>query len=718
MSNRSHKIFKRERNEIKKIDIESTKEEQYKMLFDDMTEMIEIIELIYNKSAQPIDFYIRDINTSFAKFLNKPKEQLIHKKMSSISSHLEDNLLTSFARVDKTGKSTSFKNYAAKNDKHYFVTVWKVSKNKMGVSFSDISHNESNKIELKRSLKKEKKIREEAESVLLKKRIELNKTNNELALTNMELAFQNKEKEKRVNELGLANIKLAIQNKEKGKLAEELRQFIDTANTPIFGIDNKGLVNEWNQCAERITGYKKDDILGENLIKSYAAKTYKRRIKEAFYLALKGKETTNFELPLFTKDGQRVKILLNLTTRKNTNGEITGVMGVGQNITKIDTLRTKTEAIAKELRQFIETANTPIFGIDSSGLINEWNETAEKITGYKKHEVLGLNWIKFTPGKSLEKAKKVVTDALKGEQTSNFEFLTYTKDRKEVILLVNTSTRRSASGKITGVLGVGQDITKLVSYRNELESKVNERTLKLNEALKKEKELSEIKSKFVSTASHEFRTPLSAINFAAGSIKKYWSRMEPIKVSEKLTKIEDQVEHMTELLDDILIVGQATAGEIRNKPSNLNIGNFIEEIIEEIYNSCKKSHEILLIDNESLKKTTFFIDEKLGRNIFINLIGNAVKFSPNAKKIIIELSSEKDNIIFSVTDFGIGIPSSEFQNIFTPFTRGENVDLIQGTGLGLTIVKEAIDILGGDITVKSNIEKGTSFIVRIPKINK
>jgi len=716
MSKHSHKELKKERFELKNIDIGSPKEEQYKMLFDDIREMTGIIELIYNKSDQPIDFYIRDINTCFAKFLNKTKQQLIHKKMSSISGHLEGKLLRSFASVDKLGKSTSFKNYDATINKHFLVIAWKVSPNRIGVSFSDISHNETSKIKLKKNLKKEKENREKAEQVLLKKRIELKEKIDELALINMELAFQNKEKEKRVNELGLANIKLATQNKEKGKLAEELRQFIESANTPIFGIDKKGLINEWNQCAERITGYKKEDMLGEDLIKTYSTKSYKRRIKKAFYLALKGKETTNFELPLITKNAQRVKILLNLTTRRNIDGEITGVMGVGQNITKIDKLRTKTEAIAKELRQFIETANTPIFGIDRKGFINEWNQIAEQITGYKKDDVFGLYWKKYTPKKTQEEAEKTVNNALKGKQTTNFEFLTLAKDGKKVILLMNTSTRRSATGEITGVLGVGQDITELVSYRSELERKVNERTLKLNEALKKEKELSEIKSKFVSTASHEFRTPLSAINFAAGSIKKYWAKMEPAKVTEKLTKIENHVMHMTELLDDILIIGQAAAGKTRNTPLNLNIGKFIDEIIAEIYSSCKKSHEILLIDKEELKKTDIYIDEKLGRNIFINLISNAVKFSPDAKKVTIELSSEKDTTIFSITDFGIGIPSSEFQSIFTPFIRGRNVDLIQGTGLGLSIVKEAVDAIGGEVIVTSNIRKGSTFIVKIPKL--
>jgi signal transduction histidine kinase len=236
------------------------------------------------------------------------------------------------------------------------------------------------------------------------------------------------------------------------------------------------------------------------------------------------------------------------------------------------------------------------------------------------------------------------------------------------------------------------------------------------QALKKEKELSKLKTRFISTTSHEFRTPLSVINFSAGSIKKYWSKMEPVMIVEKLTKIENQVLHMTNLLDDILNVGQAEAGEIRNYPLALNLGNFISEIIEEVYESSGKSHEILLIDKEVLISNDIFIDEKLGRNIFINLLSNAVKYSPNADQIFVELSSEKDHTIISITDSGIGISELELKSIFMPFTRGENVDLIQGTGLGLSIVKEALDAMGGKIIINSVVGKGTSFIVKIPTI--
>ncbi|MGK0449003.1 MAG: signal transduction histidine kinase, partial [Polaribacter sp.] len=237
--------------------------------------------------------------------------------------------------------------------------------------------------------------------------------------------------------------------------------------------------------------------------------------------------------------------------------------------------------------------------------------------------------------------------------------------------------------------------------------------LKLKKALLKEKELNELKSRFVATTSHEFRTPLSAINFAAGSIKKYWAKMEPGMVEKKLQKIENQVKYMTKLLDNILAAGKAEATKTVYNPIYINLGEFINEIIEEIDDSFEKSHEIVVIDTKGLKNATIFIDEKLGRNIFINIISNAIKFSPDADKITLELSSEKEFTLISVTDYGIGIPKVDHATIFKPFTRGKNVDLIQGTGLGLSIVKDAIDTLKGKIIINSAPGKGSTFTVKI-----
>ena len=239
--------------------------------------------------------------------------------------------------------------------------------------------------------------------------------------------------------------------------ALELRQFVDTANAPIFGIDPQGMVNEWNQMAETITGFTKSEVFGKNLVEEIIANEYKASVKQVFDDALAGKESANFELPLYTKANNRVEVLLNATTRRNASGKTVGVIGVGQDITLVKTAQEQT---ALELRQFVETANAPIFGIDAQGMVNEWNQMAESITGFMKSEVLGKNLVEgFITEEYKASVKQVFDRALRGTEATNFEFPLYTKGGRRVEVLLNATTRRSVDGSITGVIGVGQDIT-------------------------------------------------------------------------------------------------------------------------------------------------------------------------------------------------------------------------------------------------------------------
>ena len=520
-----------------------------------------------------------------------------------------------------------------------------------------------------------------------------------------ELVTKNKEIENRVSEL--ANIKV------------ELEQQIACLNEAaiVSETDHNGNFLYVNDKFCEISGHSREALIGKNHSLLRSGK-HSDRFYNDLWAVIRSGEVWKGQLTGKKKGGKEFYCVdATIMPFKDFNGKIIKYVGIRFDITAEVAQKETLLRQAEELHQFVQTTNAPIFGTDFNGCINEWNHTSEKITGFKKEHVIGKSLVQtYITKDHQESVKKVLDDALLGKETANFEFPIFTKDGKRVMVLLNSSTRRDASGKITGVLCVGQDITDLVGYRNELKLKVNQRILKLNQALKKEKELNELKSKFVTIASHEFRTPLSAILFAAGAIKKYFDKLDPEVIQKKLTRIEEQVLHMKGLIDDVLMFGQAEAGKLKNIPLYVNFGDFIHEIIEEVYTSSNNSHEILLVDKEGLKNSDIFIDEKLGRNIFTNLISNAIKFSPDAKEIVIELSSEKSHAIVSVIDYGIGISKGDLKNIFKPFTRGENVDLIQGTGFGLSIVKESIDIMKGQIKVRSAIGEGTHFIVKIPKI--
>ena len=169
---------------------------------------------------------------------------------------------------------------------------------------------------------------------------------------------------------------------------------------------------------------------------------------------------------------------------------------------------------------------------------------------------------------------------------------------------------------------------------------------------------------------------------------------------------------MTSLLNDVLTIGKIDAGQIKFNPQSVNFNEFIEAIFEEVQNVTNYSHEIRIQNICNLDK--IYIDEKLGRNIFINLLSNAIKFSPEKKFIEFKCSSNKEFLTFEIKDYGIGIKKEDLAHIFEPFRRGANTDTIQGTGLGLAIVKESVEKHKGNIHVDSELGRGTTFTVNLP----
>jgi PAS domain S-box-containing protein len=249
---------------------------------------------------------------------------------------------------------------------------------------------------------------------------------------------------------------------------QEYVRLIDSANAPIFGIDARGLVNVWNRKAVDLTNYQTQEVMGKNLVMEFITPGYRKAVKEVLDKALLGEEAANFEFPLITKDGDRVEVLLNATSRRDGSGNIIGVVGIGQDITGRKDAEAKLQNMATDLAQLIDTANAPIFGIDSAGHVNEWNQKASQLTEYKKEEVMGKNLVNEFITPEYRKAVKAVMDgALAGIVTANFTFPLFTKSNRRLEVLLNANPRRDAEGKIVGVVGVGQDITDRIAQEQE-----------------------------------------------------------------------------------------------------------------------------------------------------------------------------------------------------------------------------------------------------------
>ena len=275
-----------------------------------------------------------------------------------------------------------------------------------------------------------------------------------------------------------------------------------------------------------------------------------------------------------------------------------------------------------------------------------------------------------------------------------------------------------------------QRLIELISASTELGLMIQRKQAEeeVRKALAKEKELTELKSRFISMTSHEFRTPLTTIQSSAELLEYYSQRWSHEKNITHMHRIQSSVKHMTKLLDDVLIIGKAEAGKLTFNPSSLDVEKFCRNLVEELQLNDTDQHNITFAcewqsdgDNESflassssLPHPQLCLDEKLLRQILENLLSNAIKYSPEGSTIEFSLSHFSSQAVFIIRDQGIGIPPEDQGLLFESFHRATNVGTIAGTGLGLTIVKKCVDIHQGQVAVESEVGLGTTFTVRLP----
>lgn len=267
------------------------------------------------------------------------------------------------------------------------------------------------------------------------------------------------------------------------------------------------------------------------------------------------------------------------------------------------------------------------------------------------------------------------------------------------------------------------------TLNTELESKVEERTAILKEALQeleksqkdlsdalsKEKELNEIKSRFVSMASHEFRTPLSTVLSSAALAAKYTTADDQDKREKHYNRIKDSVKHLNDLLEDFLSLGKLEEGRVKVFAEEFVVADFLKDTVEEVQAIIKPGQKININCSASGE---FVTDKKLLKNILINLLGNASKFSETDKSIELEATIQQSHLIIAVTDKGIGISEEDMAHLFTSFYRAKNAINIQGTGLGLHIVKRYADLLNATTAITSVLNEGTRVTIQLPELKK
>lgn len=482
-------------------------------------------------------------------------------------------------------------------------------------------------------------------------------------------------------------------------MATELRLLIETANAPIFGIDRFGYVNEWNEKMAEITGYTKKQAFRQPFVKTYIFPHLQQNVQDVLDNALHGTGTSNFELEFWTNSNIVRHLLLNATTRRDTENNVVGVLVVAQDVTETIERDRAVAGMAAELRQLIETANAPIFGIDSDGLVNEWNRRTQEITGYAKEEAFDEPLVeRFIAPSMRSKVKQVLDDALQGIETSNYELEFLSKSGEPRFLLVNATTRRDPEGNVVGVVGVAQDVTE----DRKLTAKMN--YLQCSQEAKIETERN-----ITAYFAHELRNPLFAIDSALNSMPEDL----PESARTLVAAMQLCTSFMSSIMNNLLDVRKMEEGKMELNKSPLSLKGLLESVHKMLLPAVRPG---VSFEYSSLTDGRDWVlgDEHRIQQVLTNVVTNAMKYTLSGS-ISLSFCWDDNLVKFECSDTGPGIPKSEQEKMFQRFVQRGGAP---GTGLGLAIAKHLVDLTGGDIKFISDpsIRAGTTCIVRLPLV--
>jgi PAS domain S-box-containing protein len=368
------------------------------------------------------------------------------------------------------------------------------------------------------------------------------------------------------------------------------------------------------------------------------------------------------------------------------------------------------ERVASDLTQLIDSANAPIFGIDADGKVNEWNQQAEKITGYKKVDVMGQDLVAdFITEDYKASVGEVLAKALNGEETANFEFPLFTESGDRVDVLLNSTTRRDASGRVVGVVGVGQDITELNQVRVEQEKERKEATAQIIQSSK----LATL-GEMATSVAHELNQPLNVIRMASGNVLRKLSKgtADSEYLNDKLERIEEQTVRAAAIIDHMRMFGR----EAKEHPEPIDARNVVTKALDLM------GEQLRLAGIEIVTELAENCPSILGHNIqleqvILNLLTNArdaMAESEGEAKITLRVFEDDKGIHITTEDTGGGIPNDVLPRIFEPFYTTKEMG--KGTGLGLSVSFGIVRDMNGTI-VAENIGDGARFTITLPIVS-
>ena len=361
-----------------------------------------------------------------------------------------------------------------------------------------------------------------------------------------------------------------------------------------------------------------------------------------------------------------------------------------------------------------EGVSEGIIVVNQKQVIVATNSSAEEMFGYQKDELMGKPLDTLIPKRYHPKhdahVSNFIAKSKKRQMGQGSDLYGVGKDGHEFPVEAGLNPFELYGS--TYVMALVTDITERKNYTQKLEKTVQERTKQLTEALAKEKELNELKTRFLSLVSHEFKTPLSGILTSITLLEKYTQTEQQAKREKHVTTIRNKVRYLDAILNDFLSVERLDLGKVNYTLETFSISKIINEVVYDANMLLKAGQKIQYPDG--IDDLVIEFDEKTLELVLSNLVHNAIKYSAEHSVIELVVAKAEDTIILQVIDQGIGIPAAEQKHIFDRYFRAKNALTTQGTGIGLNIAKQHLENLGGSLQFTSEEKKGSIFTVRIP----
>jgi two-component system, OmpR family, sensor histidine kinase VicK len=472
----------------------------------------------------------------------------------------------------------------------------------------------------------------------------------------------------------------------KLRLAEErsaiLTAIVDSSDDAIIGKDLNGFITTWNRAAERIFGYTASEMIGVSITKLIPAD---RAGEEAHILPRirRDERVEHFETQRLNKQGLLVDVSLTISPIKDASGNIIGISKIARDITAMKQNSEKSLILSA----IVDSTDDAIISKNLDSIVTSWNRSAERLFGYTAEEMIGQSIVMLIPEDRLQEEPAIITKLKSGQRVDHFETKRKTKYGKLLDVSLTISPVMDISGRIIGISKIARDITD-----------------------KKQEE--QRKNDFIAIVSHELKTPLTSMRSYVQLARAKAVERSDAFTENVLDRAENQTKKMTALIQDFLNLSRLEEGKMSLNVSDFSLTELMEEVLSDML-TLSSTHTIIC---EPCQKVIISGDrEKLGQ-VLTNLVGNAIKYSPEGTTITMQYKFNNGKIEFSVTDQGYGISEADQSRLFERFYRVNDgrQGRITGFGIGLYLVSEILKLHGGKIKVKSKPGAGSTFSFSLP----